>query len=174
MGKKKTSDLGVLPLVVVEQVADGGYLALVEGHAMTPHPFPQDELGQVVSDLVATIGGATRVEIHDAQGVHVDIIQPPPPSEAVPEPAPPTAEEGAAATSTLVEFSSGGFAPGEEVGLAPVITGATADESGQMRMVVDYRHFHVNTREVLLYGYMSGTTHLMGLPSSAVQNPAVL
>lgn len=147
----------VLPIVIAE--AHGEELVVtVNGNRADAETVARAELGATLARLVAELGVATRVEIHEPGGrVLVDILEPPaqpePAEQDVPEPATDGDEPG-----VLMEVVGQHFTPGEAVAVALVSWHTSADHDGNVRVVIDPRTASVQAAaEVVLAGRISQT-----------------
>lgn len=69
----------VLPVIIAE-ARDKDLLVTVAGDSDHAQTVARSELGSTLASLVAELGVATRVEVHQADGrVLVDILEPPAP-----------------------------------------------------------------------------------------------
>ncbi|MEP9382891.1 hypothetical protein [Nocardioides sp. KR10-350] len=118
----------VLSSVLVHIEADGALSVELDGE---PYAADRDlgraDLGALLDEITTGLDTAVRVEIHEADGTtYADLATPPKrPAPAADEPSPiarPHALAGA------------GFAPGEEVALAYVVTRQPADSDGHAAM----------------------------------------
>ncbi|OIU85262.1 hypothetical protein BFN01_12855 [Microbacterium sp. AR7-10] len=62
----------------------------------------------------------------------------------------------------LFEASGEGFVPGEDIALAVIIRHSSSDGDGRVRHVIEDRELPGDGSEVLLFGRISGTTHIVG------------
>lgn len=146
----------VLPLVVIEALAHDRLVATVNGNRLAATPFPRNELGAVITEIVAQLGTPARVELHEQDGtVHADILRPPQPRSPL---APPEDVPTAPNPPTLVELGAEGFIPGEDVALAVIVTHSSAGPNGRARGLLDTRASIPVAGEVILLGRISGTT----------------
>ncbi|CAN7387964.1 hypothetical protein LJR044_002371 [Microbacterium foliorum] len=141
----------VLPLIIAEVISEEHIVLTVNGQRIPAAPTTRDELGRAIGELVTRLHSPTRVEVHELDGsVWADIITP----VAVPGDAPiPPAAPG----PVLVEFTSEGFVPGEDVAIALVLRHTSAGGNGTARALVDRAEKATVTGEVILLGRISGT-----------------
>lgn len=117
-----------------------------------------------------------RLEVHETDGaVFTDLIHartptPPPPDEGL-APTPESRRSRRSKkrqTPVLVEVTADGFVPGEDIAVALILTHTAATSTGSARALVDTTHPtpapSETTAEVVLYGRVSGTTHVRRLP----------
>ncbi|MGP5009172.1 hypothetical protein ACTXJK_19940 [Brachybacterium tyrofermentans] len=112
-----------------------------------------------MTELVARLGSATRVEVRELDGsVHADILTPPTPESRSPF-APPDDHAPAPVTvPSLLEFTADGFVPGEDVAVALILRHSSAGPTGTVRALIDRGEQPSIRGEVILLGRISGTT----------------
>jgi len=140
----------VLPVIVAEAHGDDLVITL-DGKSDRSETVARAGLGEALARLVAELGVATRVELHEADGrVLVDILNPPAPVEA------PHLEAAKAGGSLMV--GGGDFMPGEAVAVAVVIDHVSADADGHVSGEWDPAATRdEDGAEVLLVGRISHT-----------------
>ncbi|WP_022886120.1 hypothetical protein [Glaciibacter superstes] len=146
----------VLPQIVLEAMNADSLVVSVNGVRLPATPIRRDEIAQAVTELVTQLGTPTRVEVREMDGsIHADILTPPPPPSPF---APPTDLPVPIAPPSLLEFTGGGFVPGEDVALALVLRHSSAGPDGTARTLLDLSEKPGITGEVILLGRISGTT----------------
>lgn len=144
----------VLPLIIAEVVSEEHIVLTVNGQRIPAAPTTRNELGRAIGELVTRLHSPTRVEVHELDGsVWADIITPAVASTDVP--APPTSPR-----PVLVELTSDGFVPGEDVAIALVLRHTSAAGNGTARALLDRAETATVTGEVILLGRISGTTSI--------------
>lgn len=156
-GRRKSEPEGVpavLPLIIAEVVSEEHIVLTVNGQRIPAAPTTRDELGRAISELVTRLHSPTRVEVHEIDGsVWADIITPA--AAPVDEPAPPPAPR-----PFLVELTSDGFVPGEDVAIAIVLRHTSAASNGTARALLDRAETATIIGEVILLGRISGTASI--------------
>ncbi|GAA1377910.1 hypothetical protein [Luteococcus sanguinis] len=141
----------VLPLIIAEVVSEEHIVLTVNGRRIPAAPTTRNELGRAIGELVTRLHSPTRVEVHEVDGsVWADIITPagPPADALTPPPAP---------RPLLVELTSDGFVPGEDVAIALILRHTSAAGNGTARALLDRAEKATVTGEVVLLGRISGT-----------------
>ncbi|HBS08801.1 MAG TPA: hypothetical protein DEA69_08375 [Microbacterium sp.] len=157
----------VLPHLIARVSEDERVTLTLDGEPVTADPVDRSALGGMLDGILRSRRVPVRVEIIERDGTtYTDVLTPPPPA---PEPVPDEASEVAPATDAagrsrvpvLFEASSEGFIPGEDVALAVIIRHSSTNGDGHVRHVVEDRELAPGG-EVLLFGRISGTTHVVG------------
>ncbi|AXL12577.1 hypothetical protein DXT68_10780 [Microbacterium foliorum] len=149
----------VLPQILLEAVSADALVVTVNGDRLAAIPVRRDEITATVTELVASLGSPTRVEVREMDGsVHADILTPPAPEPR--SPFAPSEDDAPApvAVPSLLEFSADGFVPGEDVAVALILRHSSAGSTGAVRALVDRGEAPRVTGEVILLGRISGTT----------------
>jgi hypothetical protein len=148
-------------LVCVDVDSHGRLTVTVDGDRFTPDPIGREAFGPLLDELLRAHGTAWRVEVHEADGSnYVDLLTRP--DRIEPEPNQP--QLGAttlAGKSPLLEITGDGFVPGEDVAFAPIFIHSSARSDGSVRSLVELTD---NVREVLVFGRVSGTIHVVKVP----------
>ncbi|WP_193119425.1 hypothetical protein [Brachybacterium tyrofermentans] len=149
----------VLPQILLEAVNADMLVVTVNGDRLAATPIRRDEITGTVTELVARLGSATRVEVRELDGsVHADILTPPTPESRSPF-APPDDHAPAPVTvPSLLEFTADGFVPGEDVAVALILRHSSAGPTGTVRALIDRGEQPSIRGEVILLGRISGTT----------------
>lgn len=141
----------VLPQIIAEVVSDEHVVLTVNGKRPPATPPRRANLGQAIAELVAGFASPTRVEVREPDGsVYADIL--------TPDPGHPPVLDGARAPPVLVEFTAGGFVPGEDIAIALVLRHTSAAGNGTARALLDRAEQAAVAGEVVLLGRISGTT----------------
>lgn len=157
----------VLPHLIVRVGDDDRATLTLDGEPVSPDPMDRSGLGGMLDGILQSRRVPVRVEIIERDGTtYTDVLTPPAPA---PEPVPDEASEVApvadAATRSrvpvLFEASGEGFIPGEDVALAVIIRHSSTNGDGHVRHVVEDREL-ASCGEVLLFGRISGTAHVVG------------
>ena len=153
-----------LPHLVVRVDADDQISVTLDGAPVTGEPVGRHALGGLIDEILRRRKVPVRVEIVEHSGTtYTDVLTPP-----VPEPDPELASETAGMTAqdprlpVLFEAVGEGFVPGEDVALAVIIRHSSSDGYGRVRHVIEDRELQGGGSEVLLFGRISGTTHIVG------------
>lgn len=145
----------VLPFVEVWIDSAGGLAVTVDREPcdIPENVFPagRPALGRILDEITSRLASPVRVEVHEADGaVFTDILTP---RQSTPEPSATTK----LATDLPRRESPGGFAPGEQVAVAVVITYVTADDTGSAQVRLPAALMAKHRGAVLLIGRTSGT-----------------
>lgn len=144
----------VLPQIIAEIVSPEHVVLTVNGQRLQTSPASRSELGRVIGELVDRLGTRTRVEVHELDGnVWADILTPRRPTVT-------DAESQRTPAPDLVELTSDGFVPGEDVAIALVLRHTSATGHGTARALIDRAETATVTGEVILLGRISGTTSI--------------
>lgn len=167
----------VLPHVVITVTEAGALDVTVDG---APYPPPPEEgidwtrstFGALLDAITVDRTIAVRIEVHETDGsVFTDIIR----ARRRTTPAPPkTDAEGQrgkrskkAREPRLVEVTADGFVPGEDVAVAVIVSHTDATGAGAARTLLDKDQLGSllgdGTGEVVLFGRVSGTSHVRRL-----------
>ena len=172
-------DTGRLPLAQVTEHEDATMSVLVDGEMFVTGPIDRTVLGRMLSAIAEQHASAIRVELTDTDGrVFADIIHPPTRRStfAPPLPAPtPLPQPRAAVASSipavrtvrppaLLDVAGEGFVPGEDIEVAAILTGSSADPTGRGRGLLDLGPLPDGVRGVILFGTVSGTTVIRYTP----------
>ena len=153
----------MLPVVVAEAHGDE-LVVTVDGAKDAAETVPRTELGAALARMVADLGVATRVEVHEPDDrVLVDILEPPrePEANTVEDDHRDRDEDGGA---ELMEVSGGDFMPCEAVAVAVIFRHTSADGDGQARALVDPALVPgAGGAELVLFGRSSGTVAVRSL-----------
>ena len=164
-----------LPNVVVTVAADGTLTATVDVDA---HPQPaagawtRATFGPLMDVITKDRTGSVRVEVRECDGgVFTDIIharKPTPPARAAEQEPVPGTRRGRRVAAPhvlrLMEIDGEGFAPGEDVVVAVIVSHTDAAGTGTARALVDLDDLPTGaTGEVILFGRISGTTAIRRL-----------
>ncbi len=164
----------VLPHVVITVTEPTGTLAVtVDGEDF---PAPEDtrawsraRFGELLDAVTEDRTRTVRIEVHETDGsTFTDIIRARrTPTDTDPEQDPSeSARSKPSGKQAAATVSGEGFLPGEDVAIAAVITGTTANEDGEVETRLTRRQ-KANLRagaEVLVFGRSSGTTLVRRLP----------
>ena len=157
----------VLPHLIVRVGDDDRVTLTLDGEAIAADTVDRSGLGGMLDGILRSRRVPIRVEIIEQDGTtYTDVLTPPPPA---PEPIPDETSEAEPAADTaarrrvpvLFEASGEGFIPGEDVALAVIIRHSSTNGDGHVRHVVEDRELAPGG-EVLLFGRISGTTHVVG------------
>ena len=158
-----------LPNVIVTVAADGTLTAAVDGIA---HPqaaagaWTRATFGALMDEITKDRTISVRVEVRECDGgVFTDIIharKPTPPARAAEQEPVPGTRRGrrvaAPQVLRLMEIDGEGFAPGEDVVVAVIVSHTDAAGTGTARALVDLDDLPTGaTGEVILFGRISGT-----------------
>lgn len=167
----------VLTHVIISVTETGALDVTVDG---APYPPPQEggtwtrsTFGALLDAITADRTIAVRVEVQESDGsVFTDIIRArrrttPPPPKTDPE-----GQRGKrskkAREPRLVEVTADGFVPGEDVAVAAIVSHTDATGTGAARTLLDAGQLgsllRDGTGEVVLFGRVSGATHVRRLP----------
>lgn len=154
----------LLPHLLITVTDTGALDVTVDGQPFPPPPagpWTRAEFGTLLDAITRDRTVAVRVEVHESDGsVFTDILRARKPSPSAPEPAvEPQTRRGRRARHTpeLVEVTGEGFVPGEDVGVAVIVSHTDATGTGYARTLLDASQLG-RTGEVALYGRVSGTT----------------
>lgn len=159
----------VLPHVVITVTETGELTATVDGEPFDPPPngiWTRGTFGELLDAITHDRTITVRVEVHESDGtVFTDLIhaQRRPTPQPVEEPAQPTGKHADRKPRERVEVIGDGFAPGEDVAVALVVSHTKATDTGQARTDVDRKDARVAV-EVVLIGRSSGTIRVRRLP----------
>ncbi|MFZ2751356.1 MULTISPECIES: hypothetical protein [unclassified Leucobacter] len=152
----------VLPHLVVRVDANNQISIALDGGPITGEPVGRHALGGLIDEVLRRRKAPVRVEIIEHDGTtYTDVLTPP-----APAPAPAVAPETEASARrgempVLYEATGDGYVPGEDVALAVIVRHSSADGHGHVRHLVEERELAAGS-EVLLFGRISGTTHIVG------------
>ena len=164
-----------LPNVIVTVAADGTLTAAVDGIA---HPqaaagaWTRATFGPLMDEITKDRTVSVRVEVRECDGgVFTDIIharKPTPPARAAEQEPVPGTRRGRRVAAPhvlrLMEIDGEGFAPGEDVVVAVIVSHTDAAGTGTARALVDLDDLPTgSTGEVILFGRISGTTAIRRL-----------
>lgn len=165
----------VLPHVRVTVSETGGLSVTIDGTDYPPPPRGEWTRGTFADLLDAVTENRSigvRIEVREVDGsVFTDLIQPRTRTRpAKPEPATEPAAEPARTVRkkkgpALVEVTADGFLAGEDVAVA-IIVSHTDATNGRARALLDLNQLPSapgGRRDVLLFGRISGTTHIEAL-----------
>ncbi len=159
-----------LPNVVITVDADGTLTATVDGLPVLKSPaevWTRATFGPLMDAITKDRTIAVRVEVRECDGtVFTDIIRArksnPPEPETMPEAVSETRRGRRSLTPRahrLVEVEADGFVPGEDVGVAVIVSHTDATGTGHVRALVDLDELPPRaTGETILFGRISGTT----------------
>lgn len=168
----------VLPHVVITVTEAGVLDATVDGADFPPpegEAWTRSTLGDLLDAITQDRTVTVRIEVRESDGsVFTDIIR----ARRRTTPAPP--ETGTEDTrqgkrtrnkgkrgAQLVEVAAEGFVPGEDVAAAVIVSHTDATGTGSARALFDGGQLASllpdGTREVVLFGRISGTTHIRRL-----------
>lgn len=157
----------VLPIVRATVQSEEHVEVTLDGRMWVTGPIDRSSLGLVLGTIIADQGCPVRVEIIEPDGRRfADIITP----VALSRFAPPQPGIAAGATAEppesapLRELDGSGFIPGEDVGLAVIVSASSADHSGRARASIDAANLPPGLG-VLLFGFISGTIVHEGIRS---------
>lgn len=152
--KKRASSPPALPQIIAEIASPTHVVLTVNGRRLPSATASRSELGRVIAELVDQLGGPTRVEIHELDGnVWADILTPRRPTVT-------GAESPRTPAPDLVELTSDGFVPGEDVAIALILRHTSASGHGTARALLDRAETAGEAGEVILLGRISGTTSI--------------
>ena len=164
-----------LPNEIVTVAADGTQTAAVDGIA---HPqaaagaWTRATFGPLMDEITKDRTVSVRVEVRECDGgVFTDIIPartPTPPARAAEQEPVPGTRRGRRVAAPhvlrLMEIDGEGFAPGEDVVVAVIVSHTDAAGTGTARALVDLDDLPTGaTGEVILFGRISGTTAIRRL-----------
>ncbi|GAA1491021.1 hypothetical protein [Brachybacterium sacelli] len=175
---QESAETPVVLTHIIINVAETGALDVTVDGAQYPPPqegidWTRSTFGALLDAITVERTIAVRVEIHETDGsVFTDIIRarrrttPPPPKTD------PTGQRGRrskkAREPRLVEVTADGFVPGEDVAVAAIVSHTDATGTGAARTLLDKGQLASVLRdgmgEVVLFGRVSGTTHVRRLP----------
>lgn len=168
-----------LPHVIIT-VTEAGVLDVTVDGTVFPPPsesqaWSRGTFGTLLDAITADRTTTVRIEVRETNGsVFTDIIR----GRRRPTPEPPETEpedqRGKHAKNkgshrpVLVEVAADGFVPGEDVAIAVIVSHTDAAGTGSARTLLDTAQlaslFRTGTGEVVLFGRISGTTHVRRLP----------
>lgn len=177
IGQESAESPIVLTHVVIAVTEAGALDVTVDG---APYPPPQEGVtwtrstfGVLLDAITADRTITVRIDVHETDGsVFTDIIRAR--RRATPSP-PKTDAEGQRGERSkkereprLVEVTADGFVPGEDVAVAAIVSHTDATGTGAARTLLDKDQLgslvRDGTGEVVLFGRVSGTTHVRRLP----------
>jgi len=148
----------VLPFVEVWIDSAGGLAVTVDRE---PYDIPTNviaagrpALARILDEITSRLASPVRVEVHEANdAVFTDIVtaRPPTPAPSVPYELP---------ADLPPREHAGGFAPGEQVAVAVVVSHATADDTGSAQVRLPAALMAKYRGAVVLVGRTSGTVAL--------------
>lgn len=161
-----------LPLAIVTVEADGALTVTVDGTPLNPEPFApgwvRSDFGRLMDRITDQHRSAIRVEVHESDGTSfTDIITPTPSRRTRPEPDIAKTETAvdAPAAPQLVEVTAEGFIPGEDIGIAIIVTHTDASHTGRARALLETAQFDASpTGELVLIGRVSGNYEIVRHP----------
>jgi len=161
-----------LPLVVVTVEIGGTLSVTVDGAPFTPEAFApawrRSDFGRLMDRITDQRRTPVRVEVHESDGTSfTDIITPSRSRRTRPEPEPANTETALDAPSApqLVEVTAEGFIPGEDIGVAIIVTHTDASHTGRARALLEATQFDASpTGEVVLIGRVSGNYEIVRRP----------
>lgn len=148
----------VLPVVRFTPLDDEQMEVAVDGQVWASGPIDRQAFGRVVDQILAERRVPVRVELTETDGrSYVDIVTPGArrtrtASSSVPRPQ--TEDRG---DEEWREARGEGFLPGEDVAVAIVTRCVSADQTGNVRSVIDPAELPDGHTGVLLFGFISGT-----------------
>lgn len=168
----------VLPHVVITVTETGVLDVTVDGAGFPPpegETWTRSTLGDLLDAVTQDRTVTVRIEVRESDGsVFTDIIRAP--RRTTPAP-PETGTEDERGKHTrnkgkrgaqLVEVTAEGFVPGEDVAIAVIVSHTDATGTGSARALLDRGQLASllsdRTGEVVLFGRISGTTHIRRLP----------
>lgn len=154
-----------LPHVLVTVAADGTITATVDG---TPFASPDANawtratFGPLMDAITRDRTIAVRVEVRESDGsVFTDILRTRKPRRAAAPSETPVPEtrrsRHARRVPRLAEITPDGFAPGEDVAVATIVSHTDATGTGEARALIDLDDLPDGTHEAILFGRISGT-----------------
>lgn len=169
----------VLPHVVITVTETGVLDATVDGADFPPpegEAWTRSTLGDLLDAVTRNRTVTVRIEVRESDGsVFTDIIRAP--RRTTPEPPETGTEDTRQGKHTrnkgkrgaqLVEVTAEGFVPGEDVAVAVIVTRTDATGTGSARALLDTARLASlpsdGAGEVVLFGHISGTTHIRRLP----------
>jgi len=161
-----------LPLVVVTVETGGTLTVTVDGAPFAPEAFApawrRSDFGRIMDRITDQRRTPVRVEVHESDGTSfTDIITPSPSHRTRPEPETANTETALDAPSApqLVEVTAEGFIPGEDIGVAIIVTHTGASHTGHARALLEAAQFDASsTGEVVLIGRVSGNYEIVRCP----------
>src|SRR5699024_10114579 len=161
-----------LPLVVVTEELGGALTVTVDGAPIAPEAFApawrRSDFGRIMDRITDQRRTPVRVEVHESDVTSfTDIITPSLSRRTRPEPEPAKTETvlDAPAAPQLVEVTAEGFIPGEDIGLAIIVTHTDASHTGRARALLEAAKFDASpTGEVVLIGRVSGNYEIVRHP----------
>lgn len=158
-----------LPLVVVTVEKGGTLTVTVDGSLFAPEAFApawrRSDFGRIMDRITDQRRTPVRVEVQESDGtLFTDIITPSPNHGTRPEPEPANTETAldAPAAPQLVEVTAEGFIPGEDIGVAIIVTHTDASHTGHARALLETAQFDASpTGEVVLIGRVSGNYEIV-------------
>ncbi|MCT1437551.1 hypothetical protein [Brachybacterium paraconglomeratum] len=175
----------VLPHAVIAVTESGALDVTLDGTDFPPpsedETWTRSTFGPLLDALTRDRTITVRIEVHESDGsMFTDIIHAR--RRTTPEP-PDTQDESKNETENergarvkrsskrqpdLVEVSGEGFVPGEDVAAAVIVSHTDATDTGDARTLLDRGRLRSllsdGGREVILFGRISGTTHVRRLP----------
>ena len=161
-----------LPLVVVTVETGGTLTVTVDGAPFTPEAFApawrRSDFGRLMDRITDQRRTPVRVEVHESDGTSfTDIITPGPNRGARPKPEPANTETAldVPAAPQILEVTAEGFIPGEDIGIAIIVTHTDAAHTGRARALLEVAQFGASpTGEVVLIGRVSGNYEIVRYP----------
>ncbi len=170
----------VLPHVVITVTETGALDVTVDGTALPPPEsgaWTRGAFGPLLDAITADRTIAVRIEVRETDGsVFTDLIHARRPTRPSPAENDPEAQRGKHTKNMnkgrkrpeLIEVTADGFVPGEDVAVAVVASHTDATGTGAARTLLDKDQLgslvRDGTGEVVLFGRVSGTTHVRRLP----------
>jgi len=161
----------VLPSVVMTVSEDGTITVTVDGEPHLPEPFAppwrREAFPTILDSLTGERRTPVRVEVREADGtVFTDIVTATNRRRPAPEPQPSSASVPAVTAPTELQVvQREGFVPGEDVAVAVILTHSDAASNGTARGLLTPEQVASSpTREVILFGRISGTLTVERLP----------
>lgn len=166
----------VLPHVIVTVTDAGALDTTVDGQPFPPPTadgtWTRGRFGELLDAVTQDRTMPVRIDVHEVDGsVFTDIIHarrhtPPEPPETTPHPR--RGRRASKQQPDQVEVSAEGFAPGENVAVAAIVSHTDATDTGTARTLLDRAHLASPLSdaagEVVLYGRASGTTVVRRVP----------
>ncbi|WP_396954349.1 hypothetical protein [Nesterenkonia sp. CL21] len=169
----------MLPHVVITVTQTGALDVTVDGVAYPPpaegQTWTRATFGGLLDAITKDRTVAVRIEVRETDGtVFTDLIHTrkptaPEPAESQPrEPRRKHTKTKRRQTPKLVEVTSEGFVPGEDIAVALVVARTDATGTGHARALIDTNRIgdllDNGAGEILLFGRVSGTVEVRRLP----------
>ncbi|QQB64154.1 hypothetical protein I6I18_01170 [Kytococcus sedentarius] len=174
----------VLPHAVITVTETGALDVTIDGNNVPPpegETWTRATFGPLLDVLTQDRTITVRIEVHESDGtVFTDVIRArrrtrPEPSETEAETEREAEDERATPVRSrrkrrpdLVEVTGEGFVPGEDVAAAIIVSHTDATNTGHARTLLDWKRLRSllpdGGGEVMLFGRISGTTHVRRLP----------